>query len=94
MLMMIRRMLLLRIMLWHGMGLKDGLRCCWKHGREVGSIRIHPLPLGDFQPRRQLLLPLGTAILEPGLDLDLGQVQALRKRHPFAHAQVLVVLEF
>lgn len=68
----------------------------WPTGREHGRkirIRVHSLSLGDLQSGRQLFLPLGPSILEPGLDLDLGQIQSLGQFHALVHAQVFVVLE-
>lgn len=56
--------------------------------------REEALPLRHLEARRQLLLPLRPAVLEPGLDLDLGEVEGLGELHALADAQVLVDLEF
>lgn len=65
--------------------------------REQRRVMLHRLEVtvsvGDLQLGRQLLLPLGPPVLEPRLNLHLGQVQRLGQFHSFAHAQVLVRLE-
>jgi len=50
------------------------------------------LPLRDLQSGRELLLPLRAAILEPRLDLHLGEIQTLGQLHPLAHAKIFVNL--
>lgn len=84
---------------WSGIVGAEHREVCIRRGCE--SIRweirtgsVNSLSLRDFQPRRQLLLPLRSSILEPGFYLYFGQIQALRQLHPLADAQIFVLLKF
>lgn len=62
--------------------------------RRRACRRVVSLPVGDLQTRRQLFFPLGSAVLEPRLDLYLGKAEQARQIESFADAQVFVMLEF
>ena len=64
-------------------------------GKEAGVVGggKQALSLRQFESGRHLLLPLGPAVLEPGLDLDLGQVQGLGELQPFGDREVFVSLK-
>lgn len=64
--------------------------------RSRGEVvrREESLALRHLQPGGQLLLPLGSPVLEPRLDLYFGEVERFGQLHPLADAQVLVDFEF
>jgi hypothetical protein len=73
---------------WRGGGSRCGRR------RRCEVVRWEKtLALSHFQPRRQLLFPFGTTILEPSFDLNLSQMQRFGQFKALRHAQVFVNLQ-
>ena len=72
------------------------LRRAWGEQRGVGAAgtRSRRRQLAAVHVKaRVLLLPLGPAVLEPDLDLGLGQVEAEGEVEPLAHREVAGRLE-
>lgn len=56
-------------------------------------VRVESLPLRNLESRRELLLPLGPAVLEPGFYLNFGEAEAFREFESLADAQIFVLLK-